>query len=114
MDIVTGFIDFDLSELNIRLWDPCYCATGIMSESYEYSDKYDKWLGILKSILRGYDSENRLTEEEKQSIFYVLCSIQMICVAYFESKDEYKRLAKTNRAMLQFIIKNKECINSIF
>ena len=30
--IVTGFIDFDLSEINIRLWDVCYCATGILSD----------------------------------------------------------------------------------
>jgi len=29
---VTGFIDFDLSHRNIRLLDPCYCATGILSE----------------------------------------------------------------------------------
>jgi len=30
---VSGFIDFDLSEVNLRLWDACYCATGILSES---------------------------------------------------------------------------------
>jgi len=30
---VSGFIDFDLSEINVRLWDVCYCATGILSES---------------------------------------------------------------------------------
>jgi len=31
-DEISGFMEFDLSEHNIRLFDPCYCATGILSE----------------------------------------------------------------------------------
>ncbi len=109
---VSGFIDFDLSEVNVRLWDVCYCATGILSESS--NEVYEKWLDILRGILHGYDAENRLSTEEKQAVFYVICSIQMICAAFFESRDEFKELAKTNRRMMQFIIQNKEEINSIF
>ena len=109
---ITGFIDFDLSECNVRLWDPCYCATGILSE--DKTESYKIWLEILAGILRGYDSINPLSVEEKQAVFYAICSIQMICVAYFESRDEYKELAKINRKMLQFIIKNKAEIDTIF
>ena len=109
---VSGFIDFDLSEVNIRLWDICYCGTGILSESID--EDYQKWLDILAGILRGYDDESKLTPEEKLSVFYVICSIQMICVAWFDNKDEYKDLAKINRRMLQFIIQNKEKIVNIF
>ncbi|SCG84366.1 putative HTH-type transcriptional regulator ydeE [Proteiniborus sp. DW1] len=111
-DKISGFIDFDLSEVNIRLWDVCYCATGILSESSE--DAYEKWLDILEGILHGYDLEGKLTPEEKQAVFYVICSIQMICIAYFEKHDMYKELAKTNRQMLNFIIQNKEKIENIF
>lgn len=109
---VSGFIDFDLSEMGVRLWDPCYCATGILVEGK--SEMYEIWLEILFEILHGYDSVNPLALEEKKSIFYVICSIQMICVAFFESKEEYKELAKTNRKMMRFIIKNKEKIDNIF
>lgn len=109
---VSGFIDFDLSEVNVRLWDVCYCATGILSEGSD--EVYKKWLDILGGILHGYDYEGKLTPEEKQAVFYVICSIQMICVAYFESCDEYKELARTNRRMLQFIVQNKDQINTIF
>ncbi len=73
-----------------------------------------KWLDILKGILHGYDLEGKLTPEEKQAVFYVICSIQMICIAYFEKHDMYKELAKTNRQMLNFIIQNKEKIENIF
>ncbi|HHV95779.1 MAG TPA: helix-turn-helix domain-containing protein [Clostridiaceae bacterium] len=111
-DEVSGFIDFDLSEINIRLWDVCYCATGILSEGSD--EAYDKWLEILGGILNGYDSEGKLTFEEKQAVFYVICSIQMICIAFFGCHDTYKELAKTNRQMLQFIIRNKEKIENIF
>ncbi len=109
---VSGFIDFDLSEVNVRLWDPCYCATGILSEFGD--EAYKKWPDILGGILRGYDDEGKLTPEEKQAVFYVICSIQMICVAYFESREEYKQLAKTNRKMFMHIVSDKARIQQIF
>ena len=108
---VSGFIDFDLSEINIRLWDVCYCATGILSEGSD--EAYEKWLDILGGILYGYDMEGKLTSEEKQAVFYVICSIQMICIAFFESNDIYRELAKINRQMLKFIIDNKENIMNL-
>lgn len=111
---VSGFTDFDLSERNVRLWDPCYCATGILSEQRNTANAYDKFLIILDAILHGYDSINPLTAEEKQAIYYVICSIQMICVACFESVNEYKELARINREMLVYIIDQKDRINNIF
>lgn len=111
---VSGFTDFKLSERNVRLWDPCYCATGILSEQHDVENAYDKFLVILKAILCGYDSVVPLTAEEKQAVYYIICSIQMICVAYFESVNEYKDLAKINREMLLYIIEQKDKIKNIF
>ena len=109
---ICGFIDFDLSEINVRLWDVCYCATGILSESSD--EMYEKWLDILDGILHGYDSEVMLAQEEKQAVFYVICSIQMICSAYFESHEEYRQLAETNRKMFLHIVNSKAQIEQIF
>ena len=113
---VSGFIDFDLSERNVRLWDPCYCATGILSEWRGVADICAKWPDILAGILHGYDSVNPLTDAEKTSIFYVICSIQMICVAWFNEQtgNDFAKLAKTNREMLQFIVTNQSRIAKIF
>lgn len=111
---VSGFIDFDLSERNVRLWDPCYCATGILSEQWNVENAYDKFPVILDAILHGYDCVNPLTAGEKQAIYYVLCSIQMICVACFESTNEYKDLARTNREMLIYMIAQRDRIDHIF
>ena len=111
---VAGFIDFELSERNIRLWDPCYCATGILSEQRNVENAYERFPEILDSILRGYDSVNALTAEEKKAVYYVICSIQMICVACFENVNEYKDLAKINREMLLYIISQEQHIKNIF
>ncbi|MCL2367612.1 MAG: helix-turn-helix domain-containing protein [Oscillospiraceae bacterium] len=111
---VSGFIEFDLGERNIRLFDPCYCATGILVERDGVDDAAEKWLDVLTGILHGYDSVNPLTQEEKQSVFYVLCAIQMICVAWFEGIDELKELAKTNREMLWCIVADKGRIMEMF
>ena len=48
-----GILDFDLAERNIRIYDPCYAATAILSESFEASNdqKLQKWCKIYKNIL---------------------------------------------------------------
>jgi len=52
---VTGFIDFDLSECNIRLWDVCYCATGILAE--DSNEAYEK---------RNMHPDKRLSEKMEE------------------------------------------------
>ena len=32
---MAGFTDFELSQINLRLFDPCYAATGILTENLE-------------------------------------------------------------------------------
>lgn len=35
---IVGFIDFELSERNIRIFDPCYASTANLSESFDEND----------------------------------------------------------------------------
>ena len=37
-----GFIDFDLAERNVRIYDPCYAATAVLSETF--GEENGKWL----------------------------------------------------------------------
>ncbi len=61
-----GVLDFDLSEKNIRIFDPCYAATAILSESFEAdnTDKLNQWIMIYKNILYGYDDVVKLSDNE--------------------------------------------------
>lgn len=107
---VSGFIDFDISERNMRLWDVCYFLTGLGDSFY---DENEKWLRIIKELLNGYNSISPLTDEEKKSIYYVMCSIQFTCVAYFVGSEKYKRAWEQNKTLTLFVAKNKNHITEI-
>lgn len=100
-----GFIDFDLTEVNIRIFDICYCATAILSECFNNADiDKSKWLEIFDKLVKGYESITPLSEYEKQALPYVIYAIQIICIAYFSQFDKFDNLTKTNMDMLKWIV----------
>lgn len=103
-----GFIDFELSEKNIRIFDPCYAATAILSESFKENDneKLSKWVDIYKNIIYGYDEVVKLTNEEKMAIPYVILSNQLICLAWFSEHEKYKDIYQVNKKMTEWIVDN--------
>ena len=106
---VAGFTQFDMIEEEARLFDICYAATAILSETAD-EGLYPAWLNVLEALLRGYDSESPLTDAERQAVYGMLCANQMICVAYFGDREEYREVARRNRAMLTFIAGQRERI----
>ncbi|MBR3510423.1 MAG: hypothetical protein IKO03_16815 [Lachnospiraceae bacterium] len=58
-----GFIDSELSEENVRIFDLCYAATAILSETFEEGneDKLLTWVKVMKEIMHGYDSVVKMT-----------------------------------------------------
>ena len=99
-----GFIDFDLTEVNVRIFDICYCATAILSECFSKPNvDINKWLEILDNLIAGYDSINKLSDSEKQAIPYVIYSIQIICISYFSKYDKYVDLTDINTKMLKWL-----------
>ena len=102
---ITGFLDFELTERNVRIFDPCYAATAILSTTYEDSTlDRNKWPEILRNIIAGYDAVVRLTEAERAAIPYMIYSIQMTCIAFFSEFERYRELADTNTQMLKWLI----------
>lgn len=103
-----GFVDFDLSQRSIRLFDPCYAATAILSEDFEGAKPV--WKDIYQGILQGYDSVVGLTAEEKQAAAYVVYSIELICVGFFSTQEKYARQAQANIQMLRWLMENREIL----
>ena len=105
-----GFIDFDLSERNARIYDPCYAATAILSETYEEGneEKLNKWITVMKEIAYGYDAVAHLSEEEKEAIPYVILSNQFIATAWFAGKEKFKSIFEVNVKMTNWILQNME------
>ena len=105
-----GFIDFELSEENARIFDPCYAATAILSESFEEGneEKLLAWVEVMKEIMYGYDSVVKLTDSEKKAIPYMILANQFVSMAFFAGKDKYEELYRTNKAMTEWIGTNMD------
>ena len=97
-----GFIDFELAERNARIYDPCYAATAVLSETFGQNN--DRWLAIYRDILCGYDSVAKLTEDERRAIPYVILANQFVCVAWFSGQEKYAEIYETNKRMTAWLI----------
>lgn len=109
---LVGFIDFEITEVNVRIFDPCYAATAILSDSFHEIDNMGRkrWTDIFQNIVAGYDSIAHLNEEEIEAIPYVIYSIQLIFIAYCEGIDKLKELSITNQKMFRWLLENKEIL----
>ena len=103
-----GFIDFELSERNARIFDPCYAATAILSETFEVGNDalLTRWNAVMKEIMYGYDSVVKMTEKEKEAIPYMILANQFVSTAFFAGKDKYENQYATNKMMTEWIAGN--------
>ena len=106
-----GFIDFELAERNARVYDPCYAATAVLSETFGKGN--GRWLEIYRDIICGYDSVAHLTDAERQAIPYIILANQFVCVAWFAEQDKYAEIFETNKRMTVWLIENMEELKDI-
>lgn len=97
-----GFLDFELSQRNVRIYDIVYAATAVLSETFK--DGTEKWLDCYRALLAGYDTVAELTEAERQAIPYVLIANQLVCVAWFSGEEKYRELFETNKRMTHWLL----------
>ena len=98
-----GLIDFDLSEINTRLFDLCYASTGVLMEVLERPDVpwETAWPLFLKGLLDGYGA----SEAERAAAPTVLLGIEVICIAAFAGTDKYRRQFDVNMKMLHALLR---------
>ena len=101
-----GFVDFDLTEVNVRVFDICYCSTAILSECINNKINFEVWHKILNNLIKGYNRIDKLSEYEIEAIPYVIYSIEIICIAYFSKYDKFEELTERNISMLKWLTEN--------
>ena len=106
-----GFIDFELAERNARIYDPCYAATAVLSETFGQDN--DRWLDIYRDIICGYDSVAKLTQVEREAIPYMILANQFVCVAWFSEQDKYAEIFETNKRMTLWLMERFEELKDI-
>lgn len=105
----SGYIDFDLSQKNIRIFDLCYFMLGLMSEEELLDITEEQWFGILEHLFDGYERECRLFVEEKLAVPYVMESIEFLFAAWFMEQNDRKCVEDAMR-IYQFVERNVERI----
>lgn len=109
-----GFIDFELSELNVRIYDPCYTALAILSESFAGSDqaRLSLRLEICRNILRGYDCAAKHTQVEWAALPYIIAAHQLECTVWCSEQKRNTWMLETNRRMALWLIENWDRLKS--
>ena len=106
---VAEFLDFDLSEKNLRLYDICYAVTAVLSDCFfESSHTPESWLNIYHCIIDGYNKIQPLTAAERKTVPYVLLANQFVCVSWFSQQAQYEDVFKTNVAMTKWLVEHFE------
>lgn len=82
-DKLTGYIDFDLSQRNIRIFDIYYFLTGLLAKETQAPLTKNEWLEMVAAVIKGYESLCALTLQEKEAISCVMKCIEILFVAYY-------------------------------
>lgn len=111
-DQFTGYIDFDLSQSNIRIFDLCYFLMGLVCKESGDKSYEQPWFISVKEVILGYDQVMSLTPIEKQSIPIVMMNIELLFCAYF-LRQEDERLSRDAMDLFYFVKRNEERIKSL-
>lgn len=105
----SGYIDFDLSQRNIRIFDLCYFLLGLLSERDKTEITDVEWFDFIKDVFKGYGSKIKIIKEEKMAVPYVMESIELLFIAYFLSVQD-RVCAENAYEILKLVINHEEQI----
>jgi Putative homoserine kinase type II (protein kinase fold) len=108
-NLLSGYIDFDLSQINARIFDLCYMSLSLLVGNLRDKSKTLKWFEIVDTIVAGYNSINTLTVDEKKAVPVMMIAIEMLFVAYFANNDD-KVHSDEAAEMLIWLNENKDKI----
>jgi Ser/Thr protein kinase RdoA (MazF antagonist) len=77
-EAVSGYLDFDLVHQGPRLFDVCYCASGVLSESFPETGYAEYWLTVVETIFRAYGRVTGLSTQERSLAWSMLITIELI------------------------------------
>jgi Ser/Thr protein kinase RdoA (MazF antagonist) len=109
-DKVIGVLDFEIAEVNVRIFDICYCSTSVLSEIFSNNKLRKRWLEFIAHLVKGYSKVIPLSTFEVYSIWHVMLCIQSIFMAFFCNAPA---LFETNKQMFLWIYENREKIEEI-
>lgn len=106
----SGYIDFDLSQKNVRVFDISYFLAGLLVEHDKKKEDIAKWFDMVTAFVNGYERVNPLSNIEKDSISCLMENIELLFAAYFLGED-MNDLAKNAAELYSFMSQNSDQID---
>lgn len=107
----SGFIDFDLSQKNARIFDICYFLSGLLLDHLKKEEDTIKWYDMISYFIKGYESIDKLEEIEKNSMCCLIENIELLFVAYFLMQEQVQ-FAENAAVMYQYFYDSRDKIHS--
>jgi Ser/Thr protein kinase RdoA (MazF antagonist) len=111
-DSFIGYLDFDISQRNVRIFDICYLGAGLLVENYLEAERLCQWQEIFGGILEGYEEMSELSSDERQAIPMMFIIIELIFAAYF-SKIGQVEVSKSCINMINWLYDNLDRIEDV-
>ena len=108
--VFRGFIDFDIAEIDARVYDISYILWCIIYVDKKGNPKlFDKSIEIAKCIFENYNFIVKLTDEEKQAIPYLYVYVGIMVSAWMAKADNIDMAIACAKCMEMFF-DNLHCI----
>ena len=104
---LTGFLDFDISQENVRMFDIVYFFCGMLVGKYNDNVFVAKWREFVQAFLSGYHAENELLENEVAAIYHLALAIELLFVSFFSTTGQAD-LVSSCIDMTKWIYLNKD------
>ena len=89
----------------------CYFLLGLLLEEEENQISEERWFEVLRFVVKGYDSEMKLSGIEKENISVVMKNIELLFVAYFIGEED-EVAARESAKLFYFVKDNQERIKN--
>lgn len=104
---VTGYIDFDLTQINARIFDIAYILVGWIVGETQNNIYMNKWKEAVRIVIEGYQQEQRLSSQELKVLIIMMCCVEILFVAYFYGANDLDN-ALSSEECLKWLWNNKD------
>lgn len=106
---LTGWLDLEQVRLGPRLFDVCYCAGSLLVEGFEDPVKANRWPGLFRALVRGYEEHHPLIEAERRATYGMFVMIEVIFIAFFIDRG-LGDIARMSERLLQWMAEHREAL----
>ena len=106
---LTGYIDFDMCQRNIRIFDIAYLGCSQLVDHYKDAARLQQWCEIFSGMLQGYDEISPLSEAEIEAIPTLFVFIEVLFTAFFLQNDA-PETAKNCANLANWLYENRRII----